>query len=216
MARAQCCAVVAGAAALLLATACTRVVDDARVVAAPDMGKAAATASDCTSVDAPMTSIPDHTDEEPVMAIPQPEGWERVTMMDSELIRFTMRNQSLARDGFAPTAVVTLESHRGIAEPREVFDAQQDALETAIGATDIEITPTTVCELPAEAIDYTTPTMGFLPPHPATVVTAVLSTEDTTYAMTMTVQSGDPDNPTYKRDAETILSGFQMLPPSDS
>ena len=209
-------AVVAGAAALVLAAACTRVVDDARVVAAPDMGKAAATASDCTSVDAPMTSIPDHTDEEPVMAIPQPEGWERVTMMDSELIRFTMRNQSLARDGFSPTAVVTLESHRGIAEPREVFDAQLDALETAIGATDIEVTPTTVCELPAEMIDYTTPTMGALPPHPARVVTAVLTTEDTTYAMTMTVQSGDGDDPTYKRDAETILTGFQMLPPSDS
>jgi hypothetical protein len=36
-----------------------------------------------------------------------------------------------------------------------------------------------------------------------------------TYSMTMTVQSVDPDNPTYQRDAETILSGFQMLPPSD-
>ena len=101
------------------------------------MGKAAATASDCTSVDAPMTPIPDHTDEEPVMKIPQPDGWERVTMMDSELIRFTMRNVGLAKDGFAPTAVVTLESHRGIAEPREVFDAQQDALESGVGATDV-------------------------------------------------------------------------------
>src|SRR4051812_41332928 len=155
--------VVLGVTAIMLATACTRVVDDARVVAAPDMGKAAASASDCTSVDAPMTSIPDRTDEEPVMAIPQPQGWERVTMMDSELIRFTMRNQSLARDGFAPTAVVTLESHRGIAEPREVFDAQQDALKTVIGATNIDVTPTTVCELPAEMIDYTTPPLGFLP-----------------------------------------------------
>jgi hypothetical protein len=209
-------AVVVGATALVLATACTRVIDDARVVAASDMGKAPATASDCTSVDAPMTRIPDHTDEEPVMSIPQPDGWERVTMMDSELIRFTMRNQSLARDGFAPTAVVTLESHRGIAEPREVFDAQQDALETAIGATNIEVTPTTVCELPAEILDYTTPPLGLLPPHPARVVTAVLHTDDTTYAVTMTVQSGDPDNPTYKRDSETILTGFQMLPPADA
>ena len=34
--------VVLGAAAIVLATACTRVVDDARVVAAPDMGKAGA------------------------------------------------------------------------------------------------------------------------------------------------------------------------------
>ena len=131
--------VVLGAAAIVLATACTRVVDDARVVAAPDMGKAGASASDCTSVDAPMTSIAEQTDEEPLMKIPQPEGWERVTMMDSELIRFTMRNEALVKDGFAPTAVVTLESHPGIAEPRQVFDAQQDALKSGIGATNISV-----------------------------------------------------------------------------
>jgi hypothetical protein len=200
--------------AAVVSTSCTRVVSDARVVAAPDMGKAAASASDCTSVDAPMASIPDHTDEEPVMKIPQPDGWRRVTMMDSELIRFTMRNNSLVKDGFAPTAVVTLESHRGLAEPQEVFDAQHDALKSAVGATDVTITETTVCELPAETIDYTTPQLGILPPHPARVLTAVLNTEDTTFAMTMTVQSADADNPTYQRDAETILTGFQMLPPS--
>jgi hypothetical protein len=204
------------AVAIVLTTSCTRVIGDARVVAAPDMGKAAASASDCTSVDAPMTSIPDHTDEEPVMKIPQPDGWTRVTMMDSELIRFTMRNEDLVKDGFAPTAVVTLESHRGLAEPQEVFDAQHDALQSAVGATDVTITQTTVCELPAEAIDYTTPQLGILPPHPARVLTAVLHTEDTTYAMTMTVQSADAENPTYQRDAETILTGFQMLPPSDA
>src|SRR4051812_48225072 len=92
--------VVLGASVIVLAGACTRVVDDARVVAAPDMGKAPASASDCTKVDAPMVSIPDHNDEEPVMKIPQPEGWERVTMMDSQLIRFTMRNEAMAKDGF--------------------------------------------------------------------------------------------------------------------
>jgi hypothetical protein len=208
--------VILGAATILLVTSCTRVVSDARVVAAPDMGKAAASASDCTKVDAPMTPIPDQTKQEPVMKIPQPAGWERVTMMDSQLIRFTMRNQALAKDGFAPTAVVTLESHRGVTAPQEVFAAQHDALQTAVGATDVKTSETTVCELPAETIDYTTPPLGVLPPHPARVLTAVLQTEDTTYAMTMTVQSADPGNPTYQRDAETIMNGFQLLPPSDA
>ena len=208
-------AVVAGAAAIVLGTACTRIVDDARVVAAPDMGKAAATASDCTSVDAPMTPIRAHTDEEPVLKIPQPDGWQRVTLMDSDLIRFTMRYAAApSTGGMVPTAVVTLESHRGLAEPREVFDSQKDALETALGATNVQTTETTLCELPAEMIDYTTPTLGILPPHPAKVVTAVLQADDVTWAMTMTVQSADPDNPTYQRDVETILTGFQMLPPS--
>jgi hypothetical protein len=208
--------VVLGATVMVLASACTRVVDDARVVAARDMGKAPASASDCTSVDAPMTSIPDHTDEEPVMKIPQPEGWERVTMMDSQLIRFTMRNEAMAKDGFAPTAVVTLESHPGITEPREVFDAQLDALKSGIGATDVSVRESTVCELPAETIDYTTPQLGALPPHPASVLTAVMPTEDDTYAMTMTVQSADPGNPAFQHDAEMIATGFQMLPPSDA
>jgi hypothetical protein len=213
---ARAAAVVLAATAMVLATSCTRLVTDARVVAAPDMGKAAATASDCTSVDAPMTPIPDQTDEEPVMKIPQPEGWERVTMMDSELIRFTMRNEALVKDGFAPTVVVTLESHPGIAEPREVFDAQQHALESGIGATNLTANETMLCELPAETMDYTTPQIGTLPPHPAKVLTVVMHVKDDTYAMTMTVQSADPDNPTYQRDAETILTGFQMLPPSDA
>ena len=44
----------------------------------------------------------------------------------------------------------------------------------------------------------------------------MLHTDDTTFAVTLTVQSADPDNPTYQRDAETILTGFQMLPPSDA
>ena len=119
------------------------------------------------------------------------------------------------KDGFAPTAVVTLESHPGITEPQEVFDAQQDALESGVGATDVRVSETTLCELPAETIDYITPHhRRTMPPHPATVLTAVMHTDNETYAMTMTVQSADPDNPTYQRDAETILTGFQMLPPS--
>ncbi len=208
--------VLLGATAMALATACTRVVDDARVVAAPDMGKAGATASDCTSVDAPMTPIPDHTDGEPVMRIPQPDGWQRVTMLDSEVIRFAMRNAALVKDGFAPTAVVTLESHPGIAEPNDVFDAQRDALASGIGATDVRVRETTLCELPAETIDYTLPRLGVLAPHPASVLTAVMHTADSTFAMTMTVQGAVPGDPAYRRDAETILTGFQMLPPSDA
>jgi len=42
---------------------------------------------------------------------------------------------------------------------------------------------------------------------------AVLHTDDKTYAATVTIQTGDGDNPTYQRDAEAILTGFQFLPP---
>src|ERR1700754_3064627 len=99
---ARAAAVVLGAAAIVLATGCTRTIEDARVVAAPDMGKAASNGAQCTQVDAPMTKVPFRVDDEPVMKIPQPDGWERVTMMDSDLIRFTMRTTGLAKDEFAP------------------------------------------------------------------------------------------------------------------
>ena len=207
-------AVVLVATATVLATSCTRIVDDARVVAA-DKGEAGSDGSDCTSVDAPLTTVPSRGDDEPIMKIPQPEGWERVTMMDSELIRFTMRNPGLATDGFAANAVVTLESMPDIAEPREVFDAQNDALESGLGATDVRVTEHTLCGLPAETLHYIAPAMGPVGPHPATSLCAVLHTDDTTFTVTVTVQSADPDNPGYQRDSDTILTGFQMLPPSD-
>jgi hypothetical protein len=209
--RAAAVAVVASAA--LLVAGCTRVIHDARVVAAPDMGKAGADASACTPVDAPLTKIPPQNDEEPILKIPQPQGWKRVTMMDSELIRFTMRNASLATNIFAPTAVVTLESVSGQHDPQEVFDSQHAALESGAGATDVKTTSATLCDLPAEIVTYTTPPIGPIPPHPAKVLCAVLQTDERTFAATLTVQSADGSNPDFQKQSDMIFSGFQMLPP---
>ena len=55
-------------------------------------------ADKCESVSAPLTDIPTRTDQEPTMRLPVPEGWERSTKMDSENIRFAIRNQGLAAD----------------------------------------------------------------------------------------------------------------------
>jgi hypothetical protein len=148
-----------------------------------------------------------------VLKIPQPDGWERVTMMDSELIRYAMRNVDLVSDGFALTAVVTLESQPGRASPTRC--SRPSAAGWSPGcATDVRTAETTLCGLPAETVDYTIPADGGLPPHPARVVCAVPQTDDRTYAVTVTVQGAEPENPTYKRDSEVILTGFQMLSPA--
>ena len=125
-----------------------------------------------------------------------------------------MRNISLANDGFASTAVVTLESQPGTSDPGEVFDGQHAAL-NGLGATDVKITQHTLCGLPAETLNYMAPAMGPVGPHPAMVVCVVLQTDDATFSVTATVQTADPDNPTYRRDADMILTGFQMLPPTE-
>jgi hypothetical protein len=209
-------AVLLATAAVLMAS-CTRYVDDARPVAGPDRSPVTASdASQCEEVDAPLTTIPAVNDGEPVLKIPQPPGWERSTMMDSELIRFAMLNDSLADETFAPNVVVTLESAPGVEEPDVVFDSQRQALEAAFGATGLRVIERTLCGLPAETVHYRTPVLGNVPPHPAMAVLGVLHTSDMTYAVSVTIQTTDAENPVYKRDADLILNGFQLLPPSPS
>ncbi|MFG1934474.1 hypothetical protein ACGFK1_28110 [Mycobacterium sp. NPDC048908] len=196
----------------LLVASCTRYVDDARAVAAADRSPLS-DASQCESVDVPLTTVPGRRDDEPVMKIPQPQGWVRSTKLDSELFRFAMVNRSLTVDGFAPNVVVTLESALGFQHPADVFDTQRDALESGFGATDLRVSEHTLCGQPAETVQYLTPVMGNLATHPGTVVIAVMHTDDRTYAASVTIQTANPGDPVYQRDAEAILTGFQFLPP---
>ncbi|MBU8809074.1 LpqN/LpqT family lipoprotein [Mycolicibacterium goodii] len=199
----------------LLTASCTRVID-AQPVAGPDLagGAGGGAAAQCEEVDAPLTDIETQVAGEPILRIPQPQGWTRNTMLDSELIRFAMSNPALGTDEFAPTAVVTLETAEGHQDPEQVFENQREALATGLGATGIASESHTLCGLPAETIRYQMPQMGGLEPHPAMVVGAVLHTESKTFVAAVTVQTTDPDNPDYQRDAETILTGFQILPPA--
>ena len=206
-------AVVLAMATVLLAS-CTRYVDDARAVAGDDSSTAAEPdASRCEMVDAPLTTIPAIADDEPVMKIPQPRGWVRSTKLDSELFRFAMINRSLVREDFASNVVVTLESAPGIEQSDAVFEAQRASLESTFGATDLRVRKHTLCGLPAETVQYQTPVMGNLAPHPGTVLMAVLHADALTYAASVTVQTADPENPEYQRDADMMLTGFQFLPP---
>jgi hypothetical protein len=199
--------------ATVLVASCTRYVD-ARAVAGDDRStEAASDASQCEAVDAPLTTIPARNDDEPVMKVPQPQGWVRSTMMDSELIRFVMGNQTLVKDDFAPNVVVTFESARGIEDPSVVFEGERESLESIAGASDLRVTEHTLCGLPAETVHFRMGAIGNVAPHPAIAVFAVLHTDDMTYATTVTKKSTDPGNPTYQRDSETILTGFQLLPP---
>lgn len=211
------------AIALLLATvllaSCTRTVDDARAVAGDELSAAADSggldSSQCEVVDDPLTTIPAKNDNEPVMRIPTPPGWVRTTMMDSELIRFAMRNDDLTAQGFTPNVVVTLESAPGVQDAGLIFTNMRDALESGIGATDVRETERALCGVPARTFDYQMPAMGNVAPHPAVALGAVMRTERRTFAVSVTVQTLVPENPTYQRDSEAILDGFQLLPPSE-
>jgi hypothetical protein len=55
-----------------------------------------------------------------------------------------------------------------------------------------------------------------VPPVPsrrATSLGAVYKGPDANYVATLTVQTVKPDDKTFMQDSETILKGFQLLPP---
>ena len=202
------------AAALFATPGCTRV-----VIGTPNAGtQTAATAAPkrtvCKEVSAPMTAVPARADHEPQLRIPQPPGWQRTNMLDSEIIRFAMGNKGLAGNDFVPTTVVTLESAPSTNQDQQkIFDQERATLSDRLGVTNMRTTETTLCGHKAELVSYDAPAMGRTPPRKATTLIVVAEFSGNDFAATVTVQAADPDNPGYVRDAQTILSGFQLLPP---
>jgi hypothetical protein len=205
------CATVA-AAALLAVPGCSKVVTGTAVAGAH---QPAAKSGPCEEVSAPLTAIDPHADGEPQLKIPQPPGWERASMLDSEVIRFTMRNKNLQAHNFMPTAVVTLESVPGAAtDDQTIFDQERAALVDRLGATGLHATKTTRCGDNAELVDYDAPSMGRIPSRKIRTLMVAATFGTNTYVATVTIQSTEPDNPVYTRDTGTVLTGFQMLPPA--
>jgi hypothetical protein len=204
------CATVA-VVALLVAPGCTRTVAGSAVLGA---GAPGAKSSQCKQVSAPLTSIQSQAAGEPQLRIPQPPGWQRASMLDSAIIRFTMGNKSLAANDFMPTAVVTLESvPGGNTDHKTIFDQERAALIDRLGAAGLQTVETTLCGDTAEIVSYDAPGMGRIPPRKIKTLMVASAFNANTYVATVTVQSTEPDDRTYARDTETILTGFQMLPP---
>jgi hypothetical protein len=203
------------ATAGLLLTGCANAIEG-RPVAAEQTGPVAGDDSQCETVDAPMTEIDPAPrgadDSEPIMRIPQPQGWDRITQLDSEMIRFSMRNAALGLPTFAAAAVVTVESHPGEIDANEFFDQSRDALAQAFGGDGMTYEDGTLCGLPAQTIQYTLPPqMADTPTVPATALMVVAFNGGRTYGVALTIQSPTPDNPDFKRDSENIQRGFQVL-----
>ena len=177
-------------------------------------------AEKCQTVAAPMSDIPTRTDQEPKLRIPVPEGWERATQMDSEQIRFAIRNTKLAADGFTPNAVVTLQkAPTDIGKPDQILQAQTDQLVKKLNLTDVNSTSTKVCGAPALTSTYKTPEMNLgkklptIPPRQATSLGVAYRGGDSYYVATVTVQAVKADDPNYVKQSEEIIKGFQILPP---
>jgi hypothetical protein len=200
------------AVALLAVSGCSRVVTGS---ATRDTHAPRPKPNGCEDVSAPLTAIDSRAASEPQLKIPQPTGWEQAATPVSDVIRFTMRNKDLSDNNFLPTAVVTLESvPESSGDNQAIFDQERAALVDGLGATGLSTTGTTRCGDEAELVDYDAPSMGQIPSRKARTLMVAGTFHDNTYVSTVTFQSTDPGNSIYLRDADTVLTGFQMLPPA--
>ncbi len=195
----------------LLLPSCTRVVDDARAVAGAERTEVTPVDNPCTPVDVPLATIPTDADE-PVLKIPQPPGWTRFSEMDSDIVRYTMRNED-----FGGIAVVTAESMDGIADPDDAFRGVHEGVTEILGpGTQLDITSTEHCGLPAETMPFVNPGFGQSGEMPTEALTVVMVHEGRSHVVSVQVGSKRLDEAVPTRDAETILTGFHILPPPES
>ncbi|MBU9763572.1 hypothetical protein FR943_06925 [Mycobacterium sp. TNTM28] len=184
----------------------------ARTPTAP-VGDAMGDPNACTHFDGPLLDIPSRGAGEPQLRVPETEGWNRTTKLDSEMVRFVLVNTDLVANQFAPNIVVTLEDAPK-ADVQTIFTQQHANLVKLAGAKNLTSESATVCGLPAETIKFTADPTG---PGAHGRVLTVLSVPTVVgghqYLVTATVQTTDPDNPTYQHDAKALLDGFQVLPP---
>lgn len=199
----------------MVAAGCANAIEGRPVAAGPP---GAGDDSQCTKVDAPMETIPPAAgapdDAEPTLRTAQPDGWTRMTQLDSAMIRFAMGNAALGVDDFGASAVVTMESQPGDIPPDTIFDEGRRQLVSALGATELDFTDGTLCGLAAQTVRYTMPRPNGGSPLRATAVVAVMPSTDRTFAVSMTIQSPRPDDPKYKQDADDIVTGFQVVAPN--
>ncbi|MGE2729374.1 LpqN/LpqT family lipoprotein [Mycolicibacterium vaccae] len=200
--------------ATLLATGCAREITGSPVLAAGQTpGQRWLPDADCTTVEARLAEVPSLSPREPAVRIPIPAGWQRNSTMDSQVIRFALVAESLIANGFVPNAVVTLERARGVADPRDVFEESRANLIRMMNAADLRSENTTTCGFPAETTTFTAPPMGPVPRRSVIMHAVVAQRGNATYLVTLTIQTSNGADPTYQRDAEQIVDGFQVLLP---
>ena len=172
-----------------------------------DSGTAADAGNACATVEGDLIDA-DAAAGEPTLALPFPPGWEPNTQMNSVLLRLAVTNPGIARDGFAPTVVVTAEPSP--ADVQVAFDQQLAGLETVTDSAGVTPETGEICGYESMTFDYTLPAAGAIPERPAQVQIIVVPHEEETITYTITAQASAPADPSYEQDLETILSGVQI------
>ena len=195
------------AAVAVSLSACTAVVDGAAV--AGDRGP-------CTHVGTPMLDVPASRSTEPQIRIPQPAGWERTPELenDSPSTRLALSDDD--------AAIIVMVRSIPEDDPAMIFDSfhtglLQGAEEEGVSA-DLTRMPGTVCGLPSEKISIAVaePAMGGAlnaspSDDPFETVAVVAESGGDTYLIAV-VQVGGSEDSAQQSEAETVMSGIEVLP----
>lgn len=147
--------------------------------------------------------------DEPTITLPRPPGWEFMPSNDSPPLRGVLFNQELRRHGFTPNAVVTLEELTGqVGLPSQALAKERAAVANVVGELDTDV-PGTVSGFASRTITYNLqgrPTTG--------LIIAVQNAKDRIWALTLTIQTTDPDNPHYIAAKQAILDSLEVRLPA--
>lgn len=147
---------------------------------------------------------------EPEIGLPKVDGWNRASQFESGLVRLAIADPSLTVDGFTANVVVTVEKAPASGEAE--FERQLRGLEsTAVKGSVSRQSASTTCGYPSLVVDYrmNTPTQNQV----VTTVTSLIVTvpgEPSSTTMSVTIQTADPDDASYREAKQTILDGVQI------
>lgn len=146
--------------------------------------------------------------DEPTITVPRPPGWEFMPSNDSPPLRGVLYNQELRRHGFTPNAVVTCEELTGqVGLPSQALAKERAAVTDVVGELDTDV-PGTKSGLASRTITYN------LQGRPATgLIVAVQNAKDRIWAITITIQTTDADNPHYIAAKQAILDSLEVRLP---
>lgn len=182
--------------------------------AASGSSAADAELGDCAEPTVEVLDLETYDDAEPVVQLPVPEGWERNTMMDSQMIRATigLPDQMDEETGGVPVVNVVIEDVSHIADggAEGIIEAEVAGVEQ-VGGTVTDRTSTEICGLPSERAEAVAALMGDEESELAFQV-MVYEAGDAAYAVVLTAQAPDPQNPEYRAGVETIFDEIQILP----
>ncbi len=172
---------------------------------------------DCAEPTVELLELEGHSDAEPLVRLPLPEGWERNTMMDSEMVRGMIGAPHLADHDAetVPVINVVFDEVTGFdGDAEEIVDAQVAGYDQ-IGGTVLDRSSTEVCGLYTERVEATAQVMGPEESELSALIT-VYQTEGASYAIVVTAQGPDPQNPEYQEAVDTVFEQIQILPSGGS